>query len=71
MIVDGETGFLAQNGSPSSIGAAVERLLAQTADERAQMQRNLDAWLEEVRKEDRVQQLLDFYQDAIVRPRRG
>jgi len=37
IIIDGKTGFLAQNNSPSSFKCAIEKLLDQTPDERIKM----------------------------------
>ncbi|MBN1147308.1 MAG: glycosyltransferase family 4 protein [Anaerolineales bacterium] len=65
MVTDGETGFLAQNGSPSSIEGAIENLLSLGSDERVRMRDNILTYVESMRNEDRIGQLLDFYQQTI------
>jgi glycosyltransferase involved in cell wall biosynthesis len=64
MIVDGETGLLADNGDPKAIAHAIERLLAQSTEEaRAMRERCLKA-TEAARVEDRIGQLVSLYQRA-------
>ncbi len=65
MIADGETGFLSDNGSPESLGDAVERLLALGTDAKAAMRRALALRIEAIRGEDRIGALVAFYRRAI------
>jgi len=65
MIVDGQTGFLAENGNPESIRNAIESLLALSSDQRLAMQNNIRAYVQSILAEDRVGQLIDFYSQAI------
>ena len=66
MIVDGKTGFLANNGDPDSIKDAIERLLRMTNEQRRQMKCNIAEVVNEIKKEDRVGQLIDFYNEVIA-----
>ena len=65
MIVDGETGFLADNGDPDSFYGAIERLLALTPSQRQEMQERILALVHSIEEEDRVGQLLSFYDNVI------
>jgi glycogen synthase len=67
MIVDGETGFLAGNGDSASLLAAIERLLAQTPDQRAEVKERIQAHVDAIVSEDRVGQLEAFYQSVVDR----
>jgi len=66
MIVDGETGFLAQNGSPSSLEGAIASLLDQTPNQRLHMQENIHAHINKITSEDRLAQLVHFYETTIT-----
>ena len=65
MIVDGETGFLAQNGDPRSLCDAIERLLAMTPSQRQQMQERILETVLLILSEDRIGELLSFYGTTI------
>lgn len=61
MVVEGKTGFLAENGAPESIARAVGRCLAMTGGERAAMKERIASRVDEMRREDRLGALLDYY----------
>jgi glycosyltransferase involved in cell wall biosynthesis len=65
MISDGVTGFLAENGSPSSLKVAISHLLLQTPRQRAAMLKAIKQEVKKIDDEDRVSILLQFYQDII------
>jgi glycosyltransferase involved in cell wall biosynthesis len=65
MIVEGKTGFLAHNSDPESICFAIERLLSMTAEQKAQMKLNIEDTIRSYLTEDRVGQLIQFYQETI------
>ena len=67
MIADGETGFLADNGDPASLDDAIERLLAQTPEQRERMKERLRAHVGAIISEDRVGQLEAFYESVVDR----
>ncbi len=67
MIVDGQTGFLAKNGDSASLREAIERLLAMTSVQREQMRQQILASVYLSSSEDRVGQLLSFYETVISR----
>ena len=62
MIVDGETGYLADNRDAGSIARAVERLLAQSSAQVRQMRERCLAAVDAARNEDRVGQLVSLYE---------
>ncbi|HVM73239.1 MAG TPA: glycosyltransferase family 4 protein [Anaerolineales bacterium] len=67
MIEDGRTGFLVENGNSRELGEAINRLLG--LDEgayRAMQQANL-AWIDSLGREDRIGQLIHYYEDVIRR----
>lgn len=66
IIEDGKIGFLAKNGDPTSLEEAINRLLIQSPMERAEMIENIQQKIGEMHKEDRVEQLLQFYQTAVA-----
>lgn len=65
MVTERETGFLAQNGSSESLRHAIERCLAMNADERRAMEQRILDQIEDVRREDRIGQLMEFYLKAV------
>jgi glycosyltransferase involved in cell wall biosynthesis len=65
MIMDGETGFLAENSNPKSIYEAILRLLNQKSSEREKMRANIQRYIEGIKAEDRVGQLIAFYEEVI------
>ena len=56
MIVEGETGYLAENGDGESLCAAIERLLGQTEGERERMKEAILAKLRAETQAERDQQ---------------
>ncbi|MDX1413074.1 MAG: glycosyltransferase family 4 protein [Candidatus Promineifilaceae bacterium] len=69
MIVDGKTGFLAKNSDSAFLIVAIERLLSLTVEQRQHMRQNLINEIEAVTAEDRVGQLIGFY-EAVISDRR-
>lgn len=67
IIENGKTGFLAKNGDPLSLREAVERLLSLTPEKRSEMVRNIHSEIEQIQKEDRIGQLIGFYEGVIGR----
>jgi glycosyltransferase involved in cell wall biosynthesis len=65
LITDRETGFLAQNSNPESFYQAILHLLNQTPDERTKMRGNIHALIEKIKAEDRIDELLAFYEKII------
>jgi glycosyltransferase involved in cell wall biosynthesis len=65
MIIDGETGFMAKNGDPESLLKAIKRLLAMTPNEREQMQERISSVIRSISSEDRIGQLISFYEATI------
>ncbi|MDO8445563.1 MAG: glycosyltransferase family 4 protein [Deltaproteobacteria bacterium] len=65
MIVDGETGFLAKNADVESIKGAIEKFLNLTSEQRESMRLRIISHIEDIKREDRVGQLIDFYKEAI------
>lgn len=66
IIEDGKTGYLAKNDNPTSLEEAINRLLIQSPMERAEMIENIHQRIDEIRKEDRVGELLQFFQNVIA-----
>lgn len=66
MIVDGETGLLATNGDAPSLSRAIESLLDLTVTQRQQMRANILAANQTICAEDRIGQLVAFYQATVV-----
>jgi glycosyltransferase involved in cell wall biosynthesis len=65
IIEDGKTGFLAKNGNPTSLEEVIDRLLIQSPMERAEMIENIHRKIDEISKEDRVGELLQFFHNVI------
>jgi glycosyltransferase involved in cell wall biosynthesis len=65
MIIDGETGFLAENANPKSIYDAILRLLSLSANERDKMRTNIKTSIEVIKGEDRIANLMAFYEQTI------
>lgn len=65
MIVDGKTGYLAQNGDSASLISAIERLLALTPEKKEMMRAEIGDFVQASLAEDRVGQLLHYYQEII------
>lgn len=64
MICEGDTGFLARNGDPTSIGEAAERLLSLSPAQSVQMRGRILARADEMNAEDRIGQLIAFYEET-------
>ncbi len=67
MIEDGVTGFLVQNGCAASLQAGIERLLSRSPEERLAMKTRILAQVEGIQAEDRVGQLITFYETVLAR----
>lgn len=67
MVIDGQTGFLAENGDAESLRQAIERCLSMKDKERRAMERRILVHIEAVRREDRIGQLMEFYGEAGAR----
>jgi len=65
MIVDGKTGFLAKNDDPESFLFVTNRLLSLSSKQRALMKSNIENSIQDIKSEDRVGQLITFYQEDI------
>jgi len=65
MIVDGETGYLAQNDDVDSLEINIERLLSQTSEQREEMKKHILTYVDTISSEDRVAQLIEFYKATI------
>lgn len=66
IIVHGKTGFLAENGSAASLSAAIEQLLALSVEEYEAMQQMIRETVATIRVEDRLGQLIDYYEQVIA-----
>lgn len=67
MIVDGETGFLARNGDILSLQGAIDRLLNQSPEARQHMQTQILQHSKQIFAEDRITQLIEFYQSVCAK----
>lgn len=65
IIVDGQTGFLAENCNVKSLSETLHRFLDQTANERNQMVNNIFKRVHEMQKEDHIGRLLNHYEEVI------
>jgi glycosyltransferase involved in cell wall biosynthesis len=65
MIADGKTGFLAKNNDPINLREAIYRLLAMNSTEKLQMRNQILETIKSIKSEDRVGQLLSFYEAVI------
>ena len=66
MIDDSITGYLALNGDVESITSKIEQCLSQSEEEKKQMKMRIQAHIELIVSEDRIGQLLSFYEDTII-----
>jgi glycosyltransferase involved in cell wall biosynthesis len=71
MIVNEKTGFLVKNSDSQSLGAAINRLLNQTPEEKIIMKNNILEYAEYLKSEDPVTQLLTYYERIIQEFRKG
>lgn len=67
MIVEGETGFIAENGDPPSLRDAIDRCLALSKEEKETMRQKVLEHSRKMTAEDRAGLLLAFYREAIGR----
>ncbi|MFN2119782.1 MAG: glycosyltransferase family 4 protein, partial [Anaerolineales bacterium] len=67
MIEDGETGFLVKRGDVRDLQAGIRRLLHMTPTEKVGMEERVRQAFEGIVAEDRIGQLLGFYQAVIDR----
>lgn len=65
LIIDGENGFLCNIGDSESLKQAIARLLSLSDQERSEMGKNAIARIEQLRPEQVVVQLVDFYTKTI------
>lgn len=65
MIIDGKTGFLAENASAESLSDVVEQLLNLSEDQKQEMRQNILKHLQNMLLEDRVGQLVTWYQSVV------
>jgi glycosyltransferase involved in cell wall biosynthesis len=70
MIEDGHTGFLARNGDPESITEAILRLLDLSPEQRQQLKTNIIHEIDRISSDDRLNQLVSFYEEVIESFRR-
>jgi len=71
IIEDGKTGFLAKNDDLTSLKEAINHLLRQSSQERADMIGNIHQKVCEIRKEDRTGALIRFYQEIVAKYRKN
>jgi glycosyltransferase involved in cell wall biosynthesis len=65
MIVDRKTGFLIENGNAAGLASAINSLISMEPEERNQMKENIHEHVKEMRSEDRIGQLIEFYRKTI------
>jgi glycosyltransferase involved in cell wall biosynthesis len=65
MIIDGKTGFLANNNNTTSLMKAIERLLKQNTAQKVRMKNNIKNLIEDIKSEDRIGQLESLYEETI------
>ena len=67
MIDDGATGFLVRNGCAASLQEGIERLLNLSPEQRLAMKTRILVHVEMIQAEDRVGQLIAFYESVLTR----
>jgi glycosyltransferase involved in cell wall biosynthesis len=65
MIEDDITGFLAKNGDAESFIEGIERCLCQSIEDKHKMRLRIQSHIKLIEREDRIGQLLAFYENAI------
>lgn len=65
LIVDGKTGFIAENSSSQSISSKLEILLNMSKKERLEMKQNINKNVSAILKEDRIGDLIHYYEKII------
>ncbi|WP_150051633.1 glycosyltransferase family 4 protein [Methylomonas rhizoryzae] len=65
MIIDGRTGFLAENSDPESLKKAIHKLLSLSPEELKLMKNYIRQNMKKVVAEDRIGRLLEFYQSVV------
>lgn len=66
MVLDGRTGFLANNEDSESLAGAIERCLQMSGEQRETMRQAILSHVDAVKSEDRIGQLLAFYRATIT-----
>ena len=65
IIIDGKTGFIAENSSSRSITSKVEKLIKMSKKERLEMQENIRNNISGILAEDRIKLLIEYYEEVI------
>ncbi len=65
LVVDGKTGFIADNSSSLNIASKIEILLNMNKKERLEMKQNIAKNIFDILKEDRTKTLLHYYEKTI------
>lgn len=65
IIIDGKNGFLAENSDPTSIKKAILRMLTMNEDENKFMKGEIARCVTNMRQQDPVKDLVDFYKETI------
>ncbi len=65
IIIDGKTGFIAENSSPISIASKIAKLLKMSKKERLEMRKNIDQNISDILSEDRIKILTDYYEKVV------
>lgn len=65
IIIDGKTGFIAENSSPRSIASKIEKLLKMSKKERLEMQKNIRNNISDILADDRIKLLVKYYEKVI------
>jgi len=69
IITDGKTGYLVKQADPVSLAQGVERLLAMTTEQQGVMRREILRVVAEMRNENRIGQLIQYYSLVLERYR--
>ncbi len=67
MIIDGETGFLAENENSEAFLAAINRFLSLSSEQKEQMRARIRSNIDSIMAEDRVGKLIDLYRETIAK----
>lgn len=65
IIIDGKTGFIAENSSPRSIASKIEKLLKMSKKERLEMQKNIRNNISDILADDRIKLLVKYHEKVI------
>ena len=66
IIIDNKTGFLTQNDDVSSLYTAIIKILGMRPEQYEEMKSNIQSHIQKILNEDRIGQLIDFYNSVIV-----